>query len=182
MRRVVTGHDESGKSVFVSDAEAPRYFVNQAGGLGIGIVWATEETPSIPVAHAEPTTSMQMQFFPGANGSRFVFVDFLPEPYAQDAARRGVDPVEATREFFEKFPGLGGAMEEDDPGMHTTVTIDYGFIVSGKIELELDDGEKKMLSAGDCVIQNGTRHRWRNPGSETCRMLFAVVGARNAHR
>jgi hypothetical protein len=182
MRRVVTGHDGSGKSVFVSDGEAPRYFVNRAGGYGIGILWATEETPSIPVPPGEPTTSMKMQYFPDANGSRFLYVDFLPESYAQDAARRGVDPAEAAREFFEAFPGLGGTMEEDVPGMHASVTIDYGFIVSGQVELELDDGMKKTLRTGDCVIQNGTRHRWHNTGTETCRTVFTVVGARKAKR
>lgn len=177
MRRVVTGHDSNGRSVFVTDGEAPRYFVNKAGGYGIGVLWSTEETPSVPVPPGEPTTVPQ-QYFPEATGSRFLYVDFLPDSFAEDAARRGVDPVEATREFFEVFPGLGGTMEEDVPGMHASMTIDYGFVQSGHVELELDDGVKKTLGPGDSVIQNGTRHRWHNPGADTCRVVFSVIGAR----
>jgi quercetin dioxygenase-like cupin family protein len=66
--------------------------------------------------------------------------------------------------------------------MHASVTIDYGFVVSGQVELELDDGVKKTLRTGDCVVQNGTRHRWHNAGTETCRTVFTVVGARKARR
>lgn len=182
MRRIVTGHDSKGRAVFTADGEAPRYFVNKAGGYGIGILWATEEVPSIPVPSGEPTTDPKQQYFPAAHGSRFLFVDFLPESFAQEAARRGVDPVEATREFFDAFPGLGGTMEEDAPGMHASVTIDYGFVVSGEVVLELDDGAKTTLRAGDCVVQNGTRHRWHNAGAQTCRMVFSVIGARKPAR
>lgn len=182
MRRIVTGHDSRGRAVFTADAAAPRYVVHKGGGLGLGVLWATEEIPSIPVPPGDPTVDPKQQYFPAAHGSRFLVVDFLPESVAQDAARRGVDPVEATREFFEAFPGLGGTMEEDAPGMHTSLTIDYGFVVSGEVELELDDGVKKTLRAGDCVIQNGTRHRWRNPTAETCRMVFTVIGARKGDR
>jgi len=180
MRRVVTGHDSKGRAVFVSDGEVPRYFVNKAGGYGIGILWSTEETPSIPVPPGEPTTVAQQQYFPAAGGSRFLYVDFLPDSFAQEAARRGVDPIEATREFFEAFPGLGGTMEEDAPGMHASMTIDYGIVLSGHVELELDDGAKKTLGPGDSVIQNGTRHRWHNAGADNCRVVFSVVGARRA--
>ena len=177
MRRVVTGHDANGKSVFVSDGEAPRYVINEAGGYGIGILWATEQTASIPVPPGDPSLK-PFPFFPDVGGSRFVYVEFLPESFEQEAARRGVDPVKATEAFFATLPGLGGTMEEDAPGMHTSVTIDYGIVLSGQVELELDDGVTKRLGPGDCVIQNGTRHRWRNPGTEICVTVFSIVGAR----
>ena len=179
MRRVVTGHDARGRSVFVSDGEAPRYVVNKAGGYGIGILWATEDVPSIPVPGGDPSLSPH-SYFPAANGSRFLYVDFLPEAFAQEAARRGVDPVQAAQEFFAALPGLGGTMEEGAPGMHASVTVDYGIVLSGEVELELDDGITKTLGPGDCVIQNGTRHRWHNASGGTCRVVFSVVGARKA--
>ena len=78
------------------------------------------------------------------------------------------------------MPGLLGEMEPDDPGMHTTDTIDMEVILSGEVILELDDGEERLLRAGDTVIQNGTRHRWRNPGSEPCVMAIFMVGAHRA--
>jgi hypothetical protein len=50
--------------------------------------------------------------------------------------------------------------------MHTTDSIDYVMVVSGEVTLDLDDGEQTVLRAGDVVIQNGTRHAWRNHGTE----------------
>ena len=59
--------------------------------------------------------------------------------------------------------------------MHTTDTIDYGVVVRGEMTLELDDGQKVHLRQGDCIVQNGTRHRWRNPLPEPCLMAFISV-------
>ena len=73
--------------------------------------------------------------------------------------------------------GDAGTMEPDAPGMHTSQTIDYGVVVRGEVWLELDDGAKRLLKPGDCVIQNGTRHAWHNTSSEECVMAFVVVGA-----
>ena len=64
------------------------------------------------------------------------------------------------------------------PGMHTTDTIDYGVVVRGEMTLELDDGQKVHLRQGDCIVQNGTRHRWRNPLPEPCLMAFISVGGK----
>jgi mannose-6-phosphate isomerase-like protein (cupin superfamily) len=60
--------------------------------------------------------------------------------------------------------------------MHTTDTIDYGIVVRGEMTLELDDGQKVHLRQGDCIVQNGTRHRWRNPLPEPCLMAFVSLG------
>lgn len=68
-------------------------------------------------------------------------------------------------------------MEPDDPGMHTTATIDFEVVLEGEVELELDDGAKVRLRAGDTVVQNGTRHRWSNPGSEMARLVVFMCGA-----
>jgi hypothetical protein len=43
--------------------------------------------------------------------------------------------------------------------------------------LELDDGSRTELNAGDVIVQNGTMHRWKNPWSEPCRLIGALVGA-----
>ena len=68
-------------------------------------------------------------------------------------------------------------LEPDHPGMHTTDTVDFDVIVSGEVYLELDDGAEVLLKAGDCVIQNGTRHAWHNRSSEKCVISVAIVGA-----
>ncbi len=78
----------------------------------------------------------------------------------------------------KRFPGLLDAMELDNPGMHTTDTIDFDIVLSGEVYLELDDGPEVRLTAGDCVIQNGTRHAWHNRSDEPVTMASALVGAR----
>jgi quercetin dioxygenase-like cupin family protein len=86
----------------------------------------------------------------------------------------------ALLECEERLPGLLGHMENDSPGMHTTDTIDFEYVISGEVWLELDDGKEVHLRPGDTVVQNGTRHAWRNKGSEPCRMAVCMVGARRA--
>ena len=83
----------------------------------------------------------------------------------------------ALAEFGDKLPGLGEYLEPDHPGMHTTATIDYEFVVSGRCILELDDGATREVGPGDTVVQNGTRHAWRNPFDIPCLMVVVTVGA-----
>jgi quercetin dioxygenase-like cupin family protein len=68
-------------------------------------------------------------------------------------------------------------MEPDAPGMHATQTVDYGVVLRGQLSLELDDGAKVQLRPGDCVVQNGTRHAWRNESDQECVMAFVILGA-----
>jgi quercetin dioxygenase-like cupin family protein len=76
-----------------------------------------------------------------------------------------------------QMPGAIAAMEPDAPGMHITDSIDYVLVVSGEATLELDNGEQTVLRAGDAVIQNGTRHAWRNHGTEPCTIVGVAIGA-----
>lgn len=63
--------------------------------------------------------------------------------------------------------------------MHRTNSIDYGIVISGQLELELDDGEKTLLNPGDVVVQRGTMHLWRNPSTtEICRIVFVLTEAK----
>ena len=64
-----------------------------------------------------------------------------------------------------------------DPGMHTTATIDFEVVLAGNPVLELDDGAEVTLAPGDTVVQNGTRHRWHNRGTEPATMAVFIVGA-----
>jgi quercetin dioxygenase-like cupin family protein len=71
-------------------------------------------------------------------------------------------------------------MEPGNPGMHTTDTVDYCVILAGEVWLELDDGALTCLRAGDTVVQNGTRHAWRNLGDEPVTMAVVMVGAQRS--
>ena len=61
--------------------------------------------------------------------------------------------------------------------MHKTNTVDYAVVYEGEIWLELDDAEILHLKRGDVVVQNGTRHAWRNNGTKPVTMLFFLNGA-----
>jgi mannose-6-phosphate isomerase-like protein (cupin superfamily) len=91
--------------------------------------------------------------------------------------------VDATADLTElavEVPGLLRYMDVTDPGMHTTDTIDFEVVLEGTVVLELDGGAEVTLRPGDTVVQNGTRHRWRNPGDTTARLAVFMCGASHA--
>jgi quercetin dioxygenase-like cupin family protein len=61
--------------------------------------------------------------------------------------------------------------------MHRTNSIDYGIVLAGEIDLELDDGALRHLKAGDVVVQRGTMHAWVNNGPNWCRVAFILIDA-----
>lgn len=180
-RRVVTGHDANNKSIFVQTGPAPRVVAPKTGrGFAMVEMWATDSPPALPVTQGDPTTDMKA-FIPPLTGSRFRLVEF------PQASRRRLSP-EAQRkaadafhqEFLLAAPDLANAGERDNPGMHTTDSVDYGIVISGEMTLELDDGATINLKPGDCIVQNGTRHRWINHGHRPCVMAFVLIGAARA--
>jgi mannose-6-phosphate isomerase-like protein (cupin superfamily) len=173
-KRVVTGHAD-GRSVFVDEGDIEDITLGLMPGLVFRMLWDTPEQPTVPNTAPVDTAS---EWFPQPGGVRVAQVVF---PGA--SAGGGVPPDDlesAAAEFEAKLPGLLGAMEPDDPGMHTSDTVDVGIVMSGELWLELDDGAERHLTAGDVVIQNGTRHRWQNRSSEPCLMTFVLVGAHRA--
>jgi mannose-6-phosphate isomerase-like protein (cupin superfamily) len=62
--------------------------------------------------------------------------------------------------------------------MHRTDSIDYLVIMAGEIDMELDEGEKVHLKAGDVMVQRGTVHNWVNNGTEPCTMAVILVHAK----
>jgi quercetin dioxygenase-like cupin family protein len=77
-----------------------------------------------------------------------------------------------------RLRGLADHFEKEDPGMHKTNTVDYAIVYEGEIWLELDDAKTIHLKRGDVVVQNGTRHAWRNRGTTPVTMLFFLNGAK----
>ncbi len=63
--------------------------------------------------------------------------------------------------------------------MHRSHSIDYGVVIDGRVDLELDSGEIKHLTPGDVVVQRGTNHLWINPSAtERARMAFILIEAK----
>ena len=92
----------------------------------------------------------------------------LPDDLDQEAAEAAVEAA---------LPGLLSHIEPDHPGMHTTATVDYEMVIAGRFILELDDSAQVTLEPGDTVVQNGTRHAWRNPFDEPATFVVVLVGA-----
>jgi len=172
VRRVVTGHNDQGKAVVASDDTVDAITVDLAPGFHFHRLWGRDETPTFPddgAPRPAPT------YFPPTGGSRFAIFTVPP---GRESLPENLDTAAALTEIEEKLPGLAGHLEPDNPGMHTTDTIDYLFVVSGEAILELDDGAEVTVRTGDAIVQNGTRHRWRNEGTEPCIFVIALVGAR----
>lgn len=173
-RLVVTGQTPEGKSVFVSDSAVEAIAPPLLAGWAFHRLWGSDEPPSLP-ADGSPRESPR--YFPPPGGFRFGFFTVPPSSQTIDES---IDVGMALEEVGRLLPGLVEVMEPDHPGMHTTDTIDVDVVVSGEVVLELDDGEEVQLSVGDAVIQNGTRHRWRNRTEEPSVVFVALLGAERA--
>lgn len=106
-----------------------------------------------------------------------MFVSFPPDAVMMAPEFNG---AAAAAENLAAAPGLAESFEPEHPGMHTTDTIDYGIVLDGEIWLELDDGQVQHLRKHDVIIQNGTRHAWRNRGERPALLAFVLIGAQRA--
>jgi hypothetical protein len=175
IRRVVTGHDASGSAGVALDSAPPRTeSFKSIPGMVSRLVWATGAVPVIPFNGQDPTPSIT-SIVPPPGETRFLVVTFPPDSVF---AAPDFDPVAAAKENLAISPGLAEHFEPD--GMHTTRTVDYGIVLDGEIWLELDDGRSERLQRHDVVVQNGTRHAWRNKSERTATLAFVLIGARDA--
>lgn len=173
MRRVVTGHSPLGKAIVVSDSEVEATTIDRLPGAEYNELWSADAAPTFP---NDGTQQPAERWFPPVGGFRYATFTVAPQSQALPA---DFDRESAIEELEEKLPGMvtQANMEPDNPGMHTTDTIDFEYVISGEIWLELDDGKEVHLKPGDTVVQNGTRHAWRNKGTEPCRMVVFLIGA-----
>src|SRR6266542_2981603 len=63
------------------------------------------------------------------------------------------------------------------PRNHRTDSIDYAVVMSGEIDMELDDSVVH-LKAGDVLVQRGTIHNWINRGTQPCVIAFVLIDAK----
>ena len=173
IRRVVTSKDEAGKAIVVADGAASRVHVRKELGVTNTVLWVTD---SIPAKLSEPgdAADREVGVVPPPNGTIFRIVEFGPAKDVQ------VDD-QTRRQIFERM-GLapeGPSLEKPrDPGMHRTRSVDYAVILSGEIDMLLDDSEVH-LNAGDVVIQRGTNHAWVNRGNQPCKVAFVLIDAQD---
>ncbi|KAJ9617128.1 hypothetical protein H2200_000849 [Cladophialophora chaetospira] len=153
-RRVVTGHNNSGKSIIESDATlTPANPLDPAGSLPTGII---PGFTNLFKTTGFPATNVQGEWF-DPHGKKIGLVD-------QDGVvARIVD-----------FPAVG----ETPDGVnvtHRTQSVDFGIVLKGTITMVLDDGSETVFKEGDVCVQRGTDHAWKNVSTENCRMFFVLV-------
>lgn len=176
IRRVVTGIDSDGKSAVVEDGALPRASdFASVPGFSASLIWATPPMPQVGGAGMSDPTPGITSFVPEAGATRCMIVTFPPDSVMMAP---GFDPAAFGEEFAKVLPGLAETFEMEHPGMHTTDSVDYDIVLEGEIWLELDDGREVKLNRNEVVVQQGTRHAWRNKGTAPATMLFVLVGAR----
>jgi mannose-6-phosphate isomerase-like protein (cupin superfamily) len=148
-RRVVTGHDDSGKSIVLSDGPPPQH--HQMTGPTIGAdfyeIWNNARpVPLLTSTEAQEPNERDFSIMP-LSGHLLRIIEIYPP---QQGGRRTV--------------------------MHRTKTLDYVLVIEGEVVLVLDDTEL-VLNRGDVVVQRGTDHAWENRSDKVARMVFFHIDA-----
>jgi hypothetical protein len=170
-RRIVT-ENVNGKSVVQSDEQMQAYEFKTVPGYEHTLIWVNPTTPDL--SKEQRFDRYPDTVVPGPGGTSLHFVTFPPGAVFADPA---FDGAAAQEEALARLRGLADHFEKEDPGMHKTNTVDYSVVYDGEIWLELDDNATRHLKRGDVVVQNGTRHAWRNKGTKPVTMLFFLNGA-----
>ncbi len=174
IRRVVTGHDRDGKSIFIVDGKAPNILeMKSMPGVALTDLWRTTTSPALNSGNKDAAAG-RIKLEPPGDGTILRIVEFPP-----DAAWRKTADAKAA---FASI-GAGGAPDHEsgDPMMHTTATVDYIIVLKGEIYAILDKGEK-LLKQGDILVQRGTNHSWSVRGEEPCVIAAILVSAKPAGR
>ena len=169
-RRIVTGHDENGKAIVVSDQAATQYLERpNRPGVRLTNLWIERGSPAEFDGPTE-TCCDDFVLHPPHLGSTFRVIEFRPE-----------DPeVLKTLDGKAAFGEMGAAenivADGRHPFMHRTDSLDYAIVLSGEIWMVMDEEKDNLLlRAGDTLIQRGNNHAWSNRGTEPCVMAFVLI-------
>ncbi len=169
IRRVVTGHDDKGRSVFISDAVAGTVKeMESMPGLAATDLWVTSGAPASNAGN-EDAADRPVTLEPPAKGAVFRIVEFPPDTAWRDNA-----------DAHAAFASIGAADAADtsssDPMMHRTKTVDFLTILKGEIWAVMEEGEV-CLKQGDVMVQRGTNHSWSVRTEEPCLVAAVLVDA-----
>jgi mannose-6-phosphate isomerase-like protein (cupin superfamily) len=168
IHRVVTGLDANNKSTTLFDGTVP-LDVGKSGNPG-AVLWITD---SFPLGFSQEDTGKRpIGIAPPTNGTVIRVVEFPP---VDDAKLATMDANFMMKVVGDNAPGRG--VPVTNPLMHRTRTVDYAIIMSGEIDMMLDD-KTVHLKAGDVAIQQATNHAWLNHGKEPCRVIFVLMDSK----
>ena len=169
IRRVVTGLDADNKAVVMFDSRVPL----QSGPLGLQAtnLWVTNSYP-LGFSFKDDTASIPVGISPLDNGTKLRVVEFPP---LNPAAEAKMEPGALMKAVGPVAPSKGRPVTH--PLMHRTRSVDYAVVLSGEIDMMLDD-TTVHLKPGDTIVQQATNHAWINHGTETCRILFVLMDSK----
>ena len=167
MRRIVTGHNQEGRSIITIDGPPARSIGEDVGGLFE--LWNTDGN-IIDTKDNLDRADQDIILSPPTGGTKFRYFQINPTP-------EGI-PMEIMQEIAaDAFEKIGAGHHRVDtskhPAMHKTETIDYIILLKGDVTLILDEDEV-TLKPHDVVVQRGTNHAWVNNGNEPA-LLIAVL-------
>ena len=161
MKRVVTGLDDDGNSVFTS-VDEPGTVVRFGPGFEVHEIWRVDEPPtSAGDGYDPPAYSFEPE-----RGAVFRVVVIPPDATVWESLERG---DKWGRNSPYRTTG-------DDYGLHGTDTQDLVTVVSGRVDLRMPDGRAERLEPGDVVVQRGAVHAWRNPGPDPLVLHVVMLG------
>ena len=167
MRRIITGHNQNGKSIITIDGPPACSIGEEVGGL-----FEIRNTDGAVIDSTDEVDRGDSAIIlsPPEGGTKFRYFQINPTP-------EGV-PWDVLQDLAaEAFDRIGAAHHRIDtskhPAMHKTETIDYIILLKGDVTLLLDE-EQVRLEPFDTVVQRGTNHAWVNHGDEPA-LLIAVL-------
>jgi mannose-6-phosphate isomerase-like protein (cupin superfamily) len=167
-RRVVTGHDATGKAVVIADGPSEDCVIRADRGVAITDIWQLSAVPADLHAWERRDRDTPMAIAPVAGGLNLRVLQFDPLP-----AGAAADGAAAFADMGSADAHVANARH---PAMHRTDTVDFAIVISGSITLLLDEDDV-TISASDVVIQRGTAHAWENRGDVPCLVAVIVVDA-----
>ncbi len=165
LRRIITGHNEEGKSIVAYDGPPITF-----GGLSE--MWVTDRSPA-DNKHKNDAAKRKLRLEPPPNGSILRFFQVFPE----DPSRSAEEGEEETAAGFAAMDASHCRPDTSrNPRMHKTKTVDYIILLEGEITLLLDEDEVD-LKQFDVVIQRGTNHAWINKGTKPALLVAVLIDA-----
>jgi hypothetical protein len=168
VRRVVTALDANGKAIALFDSAVPLKSLRSPNPAGE--MWITNASPTAYSAKEDWAETNKVGVSPPAGGTIFRIVEFPPT--SDKVAAMDVNTM--MKVIGDHAPKKG--LPPRHSMMHRTRSLDYALIMSGEIDMLLDEGEVH-LKAGDVLVQQATNHAWVNRGKEPCRIAFILMDA-----